>query len=943
MKKLLITLLTALSLFLCINENYGQAPDLGSASGFAAFTGVGAFEVFGASTIVTGDVGTNVGSFIGFPPGELLGNIYYPGDPVAVQAAVDLINAYGYLDGLTCGAVLTNPLGNGQILAPNIYCLGDASTLNGELILDGQGDPDALFIFQIDGAFATSTFTNVTLINSASLCNVYWQVNGVFTLGEGSVFRGNVLANGALHLLEGAYLYGRALSQAGAVDLHSNIVTIGLFAEPSIIEANGPTTFCEGDEVVLSGNVGGIWSTGESTPSITVNTSGDYFVTNTNSCGMVVSNHIIVTVNPLPLVLISGNTEFCSGQSSILTASEGISYLWSTSESTQSITVTQAGTYSVVVTDINGCEGDALILVNVNPLPIVNITGDTEFCLGQSSVLTASQGVSYLWSTSETTQSITVTQAGTYSVIVTDINGCEGDAEVSVSFLPVTIPECPANMNVLTTDAPFTLSGGIPLGGIYYLNGLPVTVFDPAVAGIGTHIITYSIEDICGPQSCTFNIIVSEESIPCEDAIIFNFPLTAQDVCVGEPYSIDFTNTVIENAIDTIWEVNPVTAGVIENKIFTLNNGYVGLVTITLTAIAEVPCNNAFVSISFTVDPLPIVDISGDTEFCLGESTVLTASVGISYLWSTNETTQSIIVNLAGTYSVVVTDINGCEGNAEVSVSYLPVTIPVCPANMNVMFTDSPFTLTGGIPSGGTYYLNGIEISVFDPAVAGIGTHIITYSIEDICGPQSCTFNIIVSEESLPCEDAIILNFPLTAQDVCVGEPYSIDFTNTVIENAIDTIWEVNPVTAGVIENKIFTLNNGYVGLVTITLTAIAEVPCNNAFVSISFTVDPLPIVNISGDTEFCLGESTVLTASLGISYLWSTNETTQSIIVNLAGTYSVVVTDINGCEGSAEVSVSYLPVTIPVCPANMNVMFTDSPFTLTGGTLPAVYIILMG
>ncbi len=153
---------------------FSQTPDLGAAAPFALFTAAGAFNGDVGSSVV-GDIGTNIGAFT--PPGTIVGQIHVA-DLVSAQAAADVSTAYGYLSTLTCGGVLGVTLGNGQLLTPNIYCTGAASTLNGALTLDGQGNPNALFIFQIDGAFATNVNSTVTLINGASLCNVYWQVNG---------------------------------------------------------------------------------------------------------------------------------------------------------------------------------------------------------------------------------------------------------------------------------------------------------------------------------------------------------------------------------------------------------------------------------------------------------------------------------------------------------------------------------------------------------------------------------------------------------------------------------------------------------------------------------------------------------------------------------------------------------------------------------------------
>jgi len=244
MKILYVTIITAIVLCLIPKVNFAQLqplpPFLGSAESFAVFTAVGSLTNNGA-TAVTGDVGSNVGGVIGFPPGVLIGSIH-DANGTSASAALDVCNAYGYLFGILGGTTIGINLGNGQALTPNVYTLGAASTLNGSLILDAEGNPDAIFIFQIDGAFATTVGSSVMLINGASSCNLYWQINGAVSLGEGSVFQGTILATGAIHILEAATLSGRALTCAGAIDLHNNIITNGL-PIASTITANGATTF----------------------------------------------------------------------------------------------------------------------------------------------------------------------------------------------------------------------------------------------------------------------------------------------------------------------------------------------------------------------------------------------------------------------------------------------------------------------------------------------------------------------------------------------------------------------------------------------------------------------------------------------------------------------------------------------------------------------------
>jgi len=313
MKRILLLITAFIMLFFFPKLNFGQAPDLGSLTGFAIFTAVGAVNNSG-STIITGDIGTNVGAFNGFPPGTVFGAIHVA-DPASAQAAIDVEIAYSQLSGVDCGAVLESPIGNNQILTPNVYCLGAASVLNGDITLDAQGNPNAVFIFKVNGAFSTSTFSNVILINSASLCNVYWQIGGQFDLGDYSVFRGCVIVDGAINLLEGSSLFGRGLSRAGAISLNSNVCTVSLPPVASTISAGGPSVFCSGDDVVLTGNVDGVWSTGASTPTITVNTAGDYYVTNSNDCGSVTSNHIIL--EPVSVGgTVTGGTTVCAGSTS---------------------------------------------------------------------------------------------------------------------------------------------------------------------------------------------------------------------------------------------------------------------------------------------------------------------------------------------------------------------------------------------------------------------------------------------------------------------------------------------------------------------------------------------------------------------------------------------------------------------------------------------------
>lgn len=225
MNSKLLVLFFALSLFVMPTLIYAHAPALGSVSNFALFTSDGAFSNIGDQTVVTGNVGNHVGQFTAFTPGILYGEKHIA-DAVSTSAALDVATAYSDLFSLTCGEVIDTLLGTNQRLIPKVYCIGSASTLKGDLILDGEGNPNAIFVFKINGALSVATHSNVVLTNSASLKNIYWQIGGAFSLGDSSVFRGTIIADGALNLLEGSSLSGRGLSKAGAISLHNNVVTL---------------------------------------------------------------------------------------------------------------------------------------------------------------------------------------------------------------------------------------------------------------------------------------------------------------------------------------------------------------------------------------------------------------------------------------------------------------------------------------------------------------------------------------------------------------------------------------------------------------------------------------------------------------------------------------------------------------------------------------------
>ncbi|MFH0894656.1 MAG: ice-binding family protein [Bacteroidota bacterium] len=214
MKTQLLNVLTAVILLLIPILNFAQAPPLGTAAEFVLFSSVGAVSNTGISQL-TGNVGTNSGSSTGF--GNVNG-VMHDNDGASAQCAADLLIAYNQLNSTVPTFFPAPLLGNGQILNAGVYSISGEATLNLDLTLNAQGNANAVFIFQIQGAFSTNASSKVHLINGALACNVFWKVEGLVSMAAGTTMRGTVIANNAaINMNTGDTLEGRALSTSGAV------------------------------------------------------------------------------------------------------------------------------------------------------------------------------------------------------------------------------------------------------------------------------------------------------------------------------------------------------------------------------------------------------------------------------------------------------------------------------------------------------------------------------------------------------------------------------------------------------------------------------------------------------------------------------------------------------------------------------------------------------
>lgn len=202
---------------------------LGTAGNFSVLAGSTVTNT-GATTMAQ-SLGVSPGSAAtGFPPG-LVGGETHLADPVALQAKSDLTTAFNDAAGRTPFTTLASELG-GTTLIPGVYRI-PAAGLTGTLTLNAQGDPQAVFIFQIDEALTTASNSSVVFINGASPCNVYWKIGSSATIGTGTHFVGTIMALASIAMQTGATLEGRALAQTAAVTLDTNVITTPVCRTPT--------------------------------------------------------------------------------------------------------------------------------------------------------------------------------------------------------------------------------------------------------------------------------------------------------------------------------------------------------------------------------------------------------------------------------------------------------------------------------------------------------------------------------------------------------------------------------------------------------------------------------------------------------------------------------------------------------------------------------------
>ncbi|MEZ4910141.1 MAG: SdrD B-like domain-containing protein [Saprospiraceae bacterium] len=291
-------------------------------------------------------------------------------------------------------------------------------------------------------------------------------------------------------------------------------ILVSILGNP-LASISGNSVICDGASTVLtaSGGTSYAWSNGGNTAQITVNpsTSTTYTVTVTNANDCTDTETVSVTVNSLPIASINGNTVICDGASTVLTASGGTSYAWSNGGNTAQIIVnpSTSTTYTVTVTNVNGCTDTETVGVTVNSLPIASINGNTVICDGASTVLTASGGTSYAWSNGGNTAQITVnpSTSTTYTVTVTNANGCTDTETVGVTVGQKPVIQISGDNSICKNEPTTLMVTSIHQTYLWSNGGNSSQI---TVSPVSTTTYTVTVSDVNGcSNSSTYTVVVN--------------------------------------------------------------------------------------------------------------------------------------------------------------------------------------------------------------------------------------------------------------------------------------------------------------------------------------------------------------------------------------------------------------------------------------------------
>ena len=688
-------------------------------------------------------------------------------------------------------------------------------------------------------------------------------------------------------------------------------VTITIDPSPNA-NAGADTSLCIGASIQLSASGGNqyVWSPVSElnnpnipNPIATPTITRTYTVTVTDiATGCSATDDITITVNPLPTVFAGNDASVCSGGSLQLNATGGISYSWAPAGSLDNPNIanpiaTPATTtlYIVTATDANGCVASDDINVTVNAANFLTVGPDVGICPGANTTLSATGGTTYSWTPTTGLSNPNIgtpvaspTITTTYTVISSNAGGCQDTGMVTVTVFP------PPTANA-GNDVEICSGGNIGLnatGGVTY-SWTPTTglsnpnVANPTASPTSTTTYIVTVTDANGCTD-TDDIVVTVNPLPNINA--------GNDVgiCIG-------TSTTLTATGGTTYSWAPPT-GLSDPNIANPIASPTATTTYTVTGTDAKGCINTD-DVVVTVNPLPNANAGNDVAICTGSSTTLTATGGTTYSWTptTGLNNSNIASPIASptvntTYTVTVTDGNGCVNTDDVVVTVNPLPT-VSAGNDQTICSATPTQLQ----ATGT-------ATTYDWFVLGNPTPVSTGATLNVT-PSSTTQYVLRGTDAAGCIswDTVLVSVDPTpiarfsAGDICQGN--AMTFINTS-SGGVNYEWDFGDPMSSSNTSMIFEPLHTYQdsGTYTVTLIVSTAIGCADT-VTNQVRVNYVPSPNFDGGQPGCppvmaTFRNTSSDYNPSYTYTWvfgdgkslTSNDTTVTYTYTKSGIYNVAL-----------------------------------------------------
>jgi len=474
-------------------------------------------------------------------------------------------------------------------------------------------------------------------------------INGQLQLDAGSGYNSYLWAGGETTqgiLIDSLGIYSIIVTDVnGCMSNDSILISIITLPDPGI---SSDTIICYGDSIQFSSDLGFVnyvWSTGESTNTIVVDTIGIYYVTVTDSNSCQNSDSVELGFRPFASVSIGNDTIICQEDSALIMAdSSFISYLWGTGETTQSV-FGYSGQHHVIVRDTNSCFGFDTMTITNFAKSVFDIGNDTIICQEDSMLIVADVGlISYLWGNGETTQSM-IGYFGQYHVVVRDTNTCLGYDSMAIANFAKPVFDIGNDTSFCIGDT-LKIDAGAGYKSYVWSTGMTTQSIAVDLADI----YSVEIEDV---KTCnntdTIKITLYDLPIVNLGATVIMCELKSFDIDAGDGY------------VSYIWSTGETT------QVITVKepNNY------KVTVIDKNGCD-ASGSKQMVFNPAPESALDDvDTLSCPGDELLLDAGDGFLYhLWNDgyNEQTRTISYPDTGLYTVIMFDINNCSAQDSIYI-----------------------------------------------------------------------------------------------------------------------------------------------------------------------------------------------------------------------------------------------------------------------------------